>query len=71
MAPAKDKGFWVKVGEYTTLGFVLPTTTFMGYLIGYLLDKWLGTKFLYMVFLLIGIAGGLLQLIRHVQRDRD
>ena len=71
MAPAKDKGFWIKVGEYSALAFVLPTTTFVGYAIGYLLDKWLGTTFLYMIFLLIGIAAGLLQLIRHVQRDRD
>ena len=71
MAPNKPKTFWVKVGEYSALAFALPTATFVGYIIGYLLDRWLGTTFLYMVFLLIGIAAGLLQVIRHVQRDRD
>ena len=71
MPEGKEKSFWVRVGEYSTLAFILPSTTFVGYAIGYLLDKWLGTTFLYMVFLLIGIAGGLLQLIRHVQRDSN
>jgi len=36
---------------------------------GYLLDKALGTSFLKVLFLLFGIAGGLIQLIRQVNRD--
>jgi F0F1-type ATP synthase assembly protein I len=41
----------------------------VGYLIGYLLDRWLGTHFLYIVFLIIGIVGGFLKLIQQLQRD--
>jgi F0F1-type ATP synthase assembly protein I len=59
------------VGKYTTLAFLIPSTTFAGYAIGYLLDRWFGTHFLYLVFLLLGIAGGLIELIRQVGRDTD
>lgn len=64
-----NKSFKVMVGEYMALAFVLPTTTAVGYVIGYLLDKAFGTHFLYIVFLLVGIASGFLELIRQVQRD--
>jgi F0F1-type ATP synthase assembly protein I len=59
----------VLVGEYTSLAFLLPACTFVGYAIGYLLDKASGTHFLYLVFLLLGIAGGFVQLIRRLMRD--
>ncbi len=59
------------VGEYTQLAFVLPAATFAGYVIGYLLDKAFGTHFLYLVFLLIGIAAGFLQLVRKVTKDSE
>ncbi len=57
------------VGEYTTLAFMLPVATFIGYAIGYLLDKAFGTDFWYIVFLLLGIAAGFVQLIRQLLRD--
>jgi F0F1-type ATP synthase assembly protein I len=52
-----------------SLAFLLPAATFVGYVIGYLLDKAFHTHFLYIVFLIIGIAAGFVQLIRQVQRD--
>lgn len=60
---------WVQVGEYTSLAFMLPAATLVGYAIGYLLDRALGTTFLKIVFLLLGIAAGFVQLIRQVLRD--
>jgi len=63
------KRFVVLVGEYTSLAFLLPAATFVGYAIGYLLDKAFGTHFLYLVFLLLGIAAGFVQLIRRLMRD--
>ncbi len=63
------KNFMVLVGEYTTLAFLLPAATFIGYLVGYLLDKAFHTHFLYLVFLILGIAAGFVELIRHLQRD--
>jgi len=57
------------VGEYTSLAFLLPAATLVGYAIGYLLDRAFHTHFLYMVFLILGIAAGFVQLIRQVTRD--
>ena len=59
----------VMVGEYTALAFLLPAATLVGYFIGYLLDRAFHTHFLYMVFLILGIAAGFVQLIRQVTRD--
>jgi F0F1-type ATP synthase assembly protein I len=63
------KSAMAQAGEYTSLAFLLPATTFVGYAIGYLLDKAFGTHFLYVVFLLIGIVSGFVQLIRRLMRD--
>ncbi|MBI1790792.1 MAG: AtpZ/AtpI family protein [Acidobacteria bacterium] len=61
---------WMRmVGEYSSLAFLLPIATMAGYAIGYLLDKAFGTHFLYLVFLILGIASGFTQLIRQIQRD--
>ena len=57
------------VGEYTSLAFLLPVATFVGYAIGYLLDKAFGTHFLYLIFLVLGTAAGFVQLIRQFLRD--
>ena len=58
------------VGEYTALAFLLPISTFVGYAIGYLLDKAFGTHFLYWIFLILGTVAGFVQLIRQFLRDR-
>ncbi len=63
------KNPWVQAGEYTTLAIMLPASTMVGYLFGYLLDRLFGTHFLYIVFLLFGIAAGFIQLIRQVQKN--
>ena len=63
------KNFMVTVGEYTSLAFLLPAATFVGYILGYLLDKAFHTHFLYIVFLILGIVAGFVQLIRQIQRD--
>jgi F0F1-type ATP synthase assembly protein I len=59
----------VQVSEYTSLAFLLPAATFVGYIIGYLLDKAFGTHFLYLVFLILGTVSGLVQLIRRLLQD--
>ena len=51
------------------MAFLLPAATFTGYAIGYLLDKAFGTHFLYIPFLLLGIAAGFVQLVRSLMRD--
>ena len=67
----QNKSWIVMIGEYTQLAFVLPAATIVGYGIGYMLDRAMGTHFLYIVFLLIGIAAGFLQIIRKVTKDSE
>ena len=50
--------------EYTSLAFLLPISTLVGYVIGYLLDKAFGTHFLYVIFLVLGTISGFVQPIR-------
>ena len=63
------KPFLLLVGEYTSLAFLLPSATLVGYIIGYLLDKAFGTHWLYILFLILGIVSGFVQLIRQLMRD--
>jgi F0F1-type ATP synthase assembly protein I len=55
----------VVVGEYTTLAFLLPVSALIGYVLGYLLDKEFQTTWMYIPGLIVGIAAGIVQLIRH------
>ena len=67
--PKNDKNVWQQVGRYSTLAFLLPSCVVVGYVIGYYLDKAFGTHFLYLVFLVIGIAAGFIELIRETKKD--
>jgi F0F1-type ATP synthase assembly protein I len=55
--------------RYTSIAMTLPASTFAGYAMGYALDLWLHTTYLKIVFLLLGIASGFVQLIRMLVRD--
>ncbi len=63
------KSFSAQVGEYTSLAVMLPMATFVGYAIGYLLDRVFGTHYLYIPFLILGIAAGFVQLVRQLMSD--
>lgn len=58
-----------QVEEYVALALMLPVATFVGYGMGYLLDRFFGTSFLKIVFLVLGIVSGFVQIIRQLSRD--
>ena len=58
-----------QVGQYLSLGLLLPVSTFVGYAIGYGLDRLFGTKFLTIVFLILGTVAGFVQLYRELTRN--
>lgn len=58
------KGNLLGTEKYIQLGIMLPAATFLGWLFGSLLDRWLGTHWIYIVGLLIGILAGFVQFIR-------
>ena len=58
-----------QIGKYYGLAFLLPTSILVGYGIGYFLDKAFGTTYLKLVFLFLGIASGMIELIRELSKD--
>jgi ATP synthase protein I len=61
-----------KVAEVSSLGLVLPSSIVIGLIIGYFLDKYLGTHpWLLIIFLLLGIASGFYSLIRGLNKYLD
>ncbi len=58
-----------RLAELSSLGLVLPSAIAVGFLFGYLLDKWLGTRpWLLLVFTVLGIISGLLSLVRGIKK---
>jgi len=55
-----------KIGEYLGLAMLLPISTFVGYGMGYGLDKLFGTHFLYLILMVLGTASGIISLIREL-----
>ncbi|HEY1242762.1 MAG TPA: AtpZ/AtpI family protein [Bryobacteraceae bacterium] len=66
-----NKQFSKQVGQYLSMALLLPVSTFVGYAIGYLLDRLFHTKFLTIVFLILGSAAGFVQLYRELSRDSN
>ena len=62
--PEQKKNVWVLVARYGHIGFILPACVFVGLLIGAALDKWLGTKSLMLVGIILGSVAGFVELIR-------
>lgn len=65
----EKKNNWVQLARYSQLALVLPAATFVGWLIGVGLDKWLHTTWLYLAGLILGIVAGFVELIRTVTSD--
>ncbi|HVP42463.1 MAG TPA: AtpZ/AtpI family protein [Terriglobales bacterium] len=61
-----DRKTWLQVSRFIELGVLLPACTFVGWLVGAGLDRWLHTTWLYLLGLILGIAAGFVQLIRTV-----
>lgn len=56
-------------GKYYAVVFLVPSAVLIGLAIGYLLDKLFHTHFLVIVFLFLGLAAGVIELIRELSKD--
>jgi ATP synthase protein I len=63
---SQKRSFLVLAARYSSLALALPASTFVGWIVGSLLDKWLHTSWLYLVGLILGIVAGFVELIRAV-----
>jgi ATP synthase protein I len=60
-----------RYAEFTGLAILLPASTFVGYALGYYLDKYFGTTWLKILFLILGSVAGFVTLIRQIMRDSN
>lgn len=61
---------WRDLLDASQVGINLVVATFVGLAIGYFLDKFLGTSpWLLIIFLLLGITAGFIQLFRTAKRE--
>src|SRR5208282_2817109 len=65
----QKRSLWLQFGRYSQLAFALPAATIAGWLLGSALDRWLHTSWISVVGLFLGIAAGLIELLRTVSRD--
>lgn len=59
----------LQIGKYYGLIFLIPVSVLVGFGIGYGLDVLFKTTFLKIVFLLLGVAAGIIELIRELSKD--
>lgn len=67
----QDNDVWASVARYTAVATLLPACAFTGFALGYGLDYLFSTRFLRVVLLLLGVAGGLVQVVRELTRDKQ
>jgi ATP synthase protein I len=57
------------IGKYLNIGLLLPIATFVGFLIGYGLDRLFHTGWLRFVFLVLGTIAGFIEMLRELNKD--
>jgi F0F1-type ATP synthase assembly protein I len=68
MAAKPDKSLsWL--AKYLSLALTLPACVVAGYILGALADRWLGIPFLRALGVMLGMAAGLIQIVRELGRE--
>jgi ATP synthase protein I len=68
--PPKEKPLLKQLFDASTVGIQLVLSTFVGFGMGYFLDKFLGTSpWLTGIFLILGIVAGFRELLRVARRQ--
>ena len=62
--PRSPKKQWIAAEKYLQLGFTIPAATFVGWLIGAGLDRWLGKHSLSLWGLIVGTVAGFVYFVR-------
>jgi len=69
MAQPGEKSAWSALAELSSVGFAMVLATVIGLAGGYYLDRWLGTKHVFLLLGLgFGIAAGFVIFFRSVKR---
>jgi F0F1-type ATP synthase assembly protein I len=55
---------WVAVARYSEIGFIIPASVVLGFLLGKLLDYWFHSTWIYIGGIIVGAVIGFSQMIR-------
>ncbi len=70
--PDKKESAWVTVARYSEIGFMIPASVVVGYLLGLTADHFLHTHWLYLVGIIFGAVAGFVSMIRRaLQISKD
>lgn len=65
----KQSDLWAQVGFYASLGFIIPASAICGYVLGWLIDRWLHTRPIFsLIAAFLGGAGGLVEILKILAR---
>jgi F0F1-type ATP synthase assembly protein I len=62
--PDKERRFLATAARYSEIGFIIPAAVILGFILGKLIDYWLGTNWIYLAGLIFGAIVGFVQMIR-------
>lgn len=67
--PSGALGGLVKAERLMQIAFILPTAVVVGWLLGYLVDRWLHQSWIYIVGILLGCVAGFVEVFHIVQQN--
>jgi F0F1-type ATP synthase assembly protein I len=67
--PRKSDKSLIWLGKYLSLGLTLPACVFGGYILGAIADHYLHIPFLRALGIMLGMAAGLIQIVRELSRE--
>ena len=59
---------WAVVARYSEIGFIIPAAVVLGFGLGWLLDHWLGTRWIAIAGVIFGAVVGFVHMIRTALR---
>ena len=62
--PSDDRKAWARLSRYWEMGFVIPSSIVVGFVLGKLLDYWLHTQRIFIAGVILGAVAGFVQMIR-------
>ncbi len=64
----REESPWVLVARYSEIGFMIPASVIVGYLLGLAVDYLLHTHWIYLVGIVLGAVAGFVSMIRRALR---
>jgi F0F1-type ATP synthase assembly protein I len=69
--PEDKKNPLVTIVRYSEIGFILPASVLLGYLVGTAIDHWLHAKWAVIAGVIFGVVVGFISMIRMALRSED